>query len=342
MANTTGPIPYYLDILSQWPSAIPPESQWFIAISFEDLPFLKSSFIDNLRNFDTGGSFDTDWGIRQAVVNNLIKKEFQEGNDLLGCVFASQVTIPSESIQASNQGLSYAGYQAPVTMNQRDPYKKLSISFIETNSSFLDFIIRPWIISVGYYGFVTRANKFNLKARKLDVVYIAKSGSFNKPLKRKLIRFYNVAPISMGNLSNRYSSDGLQNISVDFAYDYYTVSAEDSNVKGISSELSTPSSGSSSSSSSSGSSSNNLLGISGLGTTTTTDSTDFSGEIATQTRTQTVTPRFGSLALQNKSLVGVTGTNSSGQRFATFGITQSPQRPFRLQSQTTSPLVVGV
>ena len=149
----------------------------------------------------------------------------------MGCVFASKVTVPSESLQASNQGLEYAGYQAPVTMNNRDSYKKLSVSFIETNSSFLDFVIRPWVISVGYYGFVTRANNLKVKAKNLDVIYIAKAGSGVRPLKRKLIRFYGVAPVSIGSISNQYSSDSVQNINVDFVYDYYTVSAEDSNAQ---------------------------------------------------------------------------------------------------------------
>lgn len=235
MANTVGPIPYYLDILSQWPTAIPPESQWFITISLENLDFLKNGFIEKLRKFDTGGVYDTDWKISQQVVNNLIKSEYQSGNDLLGCVFASKVTIPSESVQASNQGLDYAGYQAPVTMNNRDSYKKLNISFIETNSSFSDFVIRPWIISVGYYGFVTRSQFAGVKAKTLDVIYIAKTGSGSPSIKRKLIRFYGVAPVSIGSVSNQYSSDGLQNISVDFVYDYYTVSAEDSNAQNYSS-----------------------------------------------------------------------------------------------------------
>ena len=229
MASTVGPIPYYLDILSQWPTAIPPESQWFITISLADLNFLKSNFISRLRRYETGGDSSTDWNISQQVVNTLIKPEYQEGNDLLGCVFASRVSIPSESVQASNQGLEYGGYQAPVTMNVRDPYKKLSVTFIETNSSFLDFVIRPWIISVGYFGFITRASGFNVKAKTLDVVYIAKAGSGRRALKRKVIRFYGVAPVSIGSVSNQYSSDSVQNVSVDFVYDYYTVNAEDTN-----------------------------------------------------------------------------------------------------------------
>lgn len=237
MSDTTGPIPYYLDILSKWPTAIPPESQWSVFIDFSSFfkitnnttgvvtqnNFFEIDFISNLQKFD--GSSSEDWKIKQNIVNNLLQSKYQYSNNKVWCVFASQITIPSESIQASNQGLDYAGYQAPVTMNQRDNYKKLSISFIETNSSFLDFVIRPWIISVGHYGFVTRSNGLTIKSPVISAIYLGKTGagSKNKPATRKAINFLNACPVSMGSVSNRYSSDGLQSIPVEFVYDSYNV-----------------------------------------------------------------------------------------------------------------------
>ena len=41
--NLNGPIPYYLDIISKWPSAIAVGSQWFLTIPFKDIIDLKKS-----------------------------------------------------------------------------------------------------------------------------------------------------------------------------------------------------------------------------------------------------------------------------------------------------------
>ena len=49
------------------------------------------------------------------------------------------------------------------------------------------------------------------------------------PIKRKLIRFYNIAPVSIQGYSDGYNSPSLQTISVDFVYDSYSVCAEDYN-----------------------------------------------------------------------------------------------------------------
>lgn len=53
--------------------------------------------------------------------------------------------------------MDYGGYQAPATIGNREKYKKLTVTFLETNASFLDLILRPWIVMVGYNGLVARS-----------------------------------------------------------------------------------------------------------------------------------------------------------------------------------------
>ena len=77
-------------------------------------------------------------------------------NNLTGCVFTRQVNLPNETVNASNEGLTYGGFLPPATASNREKYQNLSVTFLETNASFLDLIIRPWILSVGYYGLVAR------------------------------------------------------------------------------------------------------------------------------------------------------------------------------------------
>lgn len=228
----SGPIPYYFDILSKWPTAIASESQWFVYIPFKDVGPLKRSLYDTLKRFETGsGNTGTVWSTQQSIADQLTKNAFQEGHDYLGCVFADKITLPSESIKASNQGLNFLGFQAPATMDYRVPQTKLSISFRETNLSIVDFILRPWTMLVGHYGFVTRGNgSTDIKAPYIDVVYLGNSGAFKSgPYKRKIIRFHNAAPINVQGATNSYASNSYQSTSVDFVYDYYSIEGADSN-----------------------------------------------------------------------------------------------------------------
>lgn len=226
----TSPYRYYLDVISQWPTAIVSESQWFTWFDLPSVGALKADLATTVRNVDSGA--DNTWDIPKGIVDNLIKSEYQLATEnLIGCVFARQVTLPGESITAGNDGLDYSGYRAPAITSGRQSYKKLQIYFVETNSSFIDLVIRPWIILVGYYGFIARSNPTNnprsVKCNSLDVVYLGKTGAYSPSIKRKIVRFYGIAPVSVNGLSNTYASDGMQFTSVDFTYDSYSVLAPD-------------------------------------------------------------------------------------------------------------------
>lgn len=222
----TSPYRYYLDVISNWHTAIAVENQWFVWIDLPSVGALKNN-ISNLVNSYDVGSGNLGWNIPNSTINKLISKENQDGEEsLIGCVFATSVRIPSERVDIKNIGLSYGGYQAPATANTRDSYKELTISFMETNSSFIDFIIRPWIVSVGYFGLIARDKDSEKKvaADYLDVVYIGRTGPYSPSIKRKIIRFFGVVPKNVDGASNQYASLGASlNISVTFAYDYYTV-----------------------------------------------------------------------------------------------------------------------
>ena len=227
---STGPIPYYLDILSQWPSAIAIDSQWFLSINFDSLPILKGDIINLVREYENGSSDSVDWDVSSSVINTLISKKYQSGHEFLACVFAECVTLPSDRVDASTKGVYHAGFQGAATVNKRNDFRTFSVTFTETNASFVDFVIRPWLIAVSHLGFVTRDNRnLNVKALDFDVMYIAKTGSNSKPAYRKGFRFHGVAPISISNLTSRHSNVGLQSYTVEFIYDSYSVSAKQTN-----------------------------------------------------------------------------------------------------------------
>jgi hypothetical protein len=219
----SSPYVFYLDILSKWPTSIALASQWFMYFNLDSVGAITTNLSEAVQNYE-GGS--TAWDISQNTVNQLIKPEFQTSvTNLIGCVFVRQVVLPTETITAANQGLNYGGYQAPATTNGRNPYQKLSVTFTETNASFIDLILRPWAILVGYNGLVARAagSRKNVKCNYADVISLAKTGAGSPMTLRKAFRFYNLAPINVQGLTNTYASEGLMYTNVDFVYDSYSV-----------------------------------------------------------------------------------------------------------------------
>ena len=219
------PYSYYLSLLGKWSTNVALASQWFVYFDFSSVNALNSDLTSQLRDRESTYG-NNGWSISNNSVNYLLDGGLQySDHTMTGCVFARQVTLPSEKITAGNEGLDYGGFQAPATASSRQKYGTLNVTFLETNASFLDLIIRPWTILVGYNGLVARdsASPKAVKCRFADVVMLAKSGAKKPMVIRKLYRFYNLAPISIESEEYSYAQDGLKYSNVSFVYDGYLV-----------------------------------------------------------------------------------------------------------------------
>jgi hypothetical protein len=223
--NDKSPFSYYLDLLGQWPTGIALASQWLIYFDFRSITAngkLMGSLQSGLRRLEIG----SEWTYNTSVTKYLLDGRLQTAVDnMMGCVFARQVQLPGETIEVNNQGLEYGGYQAPATASKRADYEPFSVTLLETNASFLDLIIRPWVISVGYNGLIARGSNSpkGVKCNFADVVMFAKTGAYNPMKIRKIYRFYNVAPISIPGETYSYQEEGLKYSDVKFAYDRYAI-----------------------------------------------------------------------------------------------------------------------
>lgn len=220
--DNKSPYSYYLDLLGQWPTGIALASQWLIYFDFRNVTPLMGSIQNSLRAREIGA----EWTYNNSVTRYLLDGKLQTAVDnMMGCVFARQVQLPGETIEASNQGLEYGGFQAPVIASNRANYEPFSVTLLETNASFLDLIVRPWVISVGYNGLIARRSNSpkNVKCNYADVVMFAKTGAYNRMRIRKIYRFYNVAPIAIPGETYSYQEEGLKYSDVKFAYDRYVV-----------------------------------------------------------------------------------------------------------------------
>lgn len=217
------PYAYYLDLLGKWPTSIALASQWFVYFDFSSVNSLVTDF-QNILNTKESNSH---WSYNSEATKYLLdgKLQYSVGN-LMGCAFARAVRLPGEVINATHEGLSYGGFQSPATSSGREKYEKFELTMLETNASFIDLVLRPWAVAVGYNGLVARSKTSEkyVKANFVDVVLLAKTGAYTPLGIRKIYSFYNVAPVRIPSEEYSYMEEGLRTSNVEFIYDNYSVS----------------------------------------------------------------------------------------------------------------------
>ena len=170
---------YFLDRLGDWAMGIPLQSFWVIIIDFP-----KS--INNywLNKIQDGSIEPVKWDrFNKDAYGSLISKPYQndasinsefQGEYLYGCMFARSISIPGEKTELMSPAIpNTSGLIFPNITKNRSTFAELDISFIETNSSFVDNVIRPWNIIVSHAGLISRPAAENIKGT-IRVIFYAK------------------------------------------------------------------------------------------------------------------------------------------------------------------------
>ena len=216
---------YFLLQLESWLTSIPLQSQWIILIS----PFPQCINSDILRGLEAtteAAQFD----INQAK-DLLTSYPFQKVN---GCLFAQSVQLPSEDMNIDRPSVSRGGQRGflPGIVNAgRTTSNNLNIDFLETNTSFTDFIIRPWLIAAEHFGFVARENdsiytrdERNVKSTMYVLEY---SRTFQNVsmIPKKVWTFFNCAPVSVKSRTLGYTEPNTAPVmSTQWTYTNYAIS----------------------------------------------------------------------------------------------------------------------
>lgn len=224
-------IPYFLDnFLSNFETAIPRGAQWLLY--FEGIENIVDVVLETLKEREP-----TRW-----FIDELAKKIGQ--NPIIqrdkGCLFAQAVEIPGESTIVNPEGVQMNGFLRTTVGGGRTEYSSgIRIGFLETNYSFVDTVIRPWVITTGHLGLIARTNpkeqyRCNLFVIKLGVKegpIINKDGSLktpgSAPIPLQKYKFFNVCPVSItGEEYNFSPATGPVIRETTFIYDYYTVDGD--------------------------------------------------------------------------------------------------------------------
>jgi len=218
-------IPHFLQsVLSTPAGALPKGPLW--AVVFEDSYAVNSTTINGcgipkvitkVSQYEPRSPLP--WKI-EAAVKEICSAQYMTTK---ACILAQNVTLPGEGIDSTGvEGLQYNGFIRGKVGNGRDDYEPIKISFLNTNVSFVDNVIRPWVIMTGHLGLIARDGDLTYRTN-MKIIRFGSSDRKKPPFILQTFTFYGVCPVSVD--AEEYTQDGSVNItkSASFIYQWYTV-----------------------------------------------------------------------------------------------------------------------
>jgi len=209
---------YFLAQLNSWFTTPSLVSQWICVIDAYP-PALNSNILRNLER--TAGNYNAyDINVAKALLTSYPLQR------VAGCIFANEVQIPGESYSVESIAIeNNRGFIPGLASGARTSYSDgLQIGFYESNTSFVDMVLRPWVMLASHYGFITRKDpKYRIKCN-ITMLFYSKTFQNVSMIPRKVFRFYNCVPtkIAVQNFNYAEKAETTSN-SVNFAFTNYTV-----------------------------------------------------------------------------------------------------------------------
>lgn len=140
-----------------------------------------------------------------------------------GLLIAQSVKILGEKMDVQRVGSSKMGLVKGLVSDGRSPYQTFTVSMMENQLSFVDYVLRPWVIA---------ASNASLKdpSFKTDIVvwHLGKMGPRRDLARRKIFIYKNCVPVSIDEQEYNYSgNDVLIKRTVDFAFSKYVMEEAD-------------------------------------------------------------------------------------------------------------------
>lgn len=213
----SGGITYFHNTICNWAYNIPLKFHWVAVIQAHNPSYLKNQIIQ-LGNRYEGKGWNT--------ANSANATSQDSVQSVVGCIFAQGASIPGEKLTVEYAGISEGSnrgfIKAPI-INGRADFEPLEMGFLETNRSFVDGFLRPWMIIVGHRGLIATDSSTSIKAT-ITIHQLARTGTDTKSKIRKSFIFENCAPISVNKESlEQTNSTDFPKIQTTFVYSKYFV-----------------------------------------------------------------------------------------------------------------------
>ena len=167
----------FMQILESWEAALPLQSLWMV---FFRVPAIVQDEVMNSWGEHIVKFPKKEGGV--TVAQRLLNKDkFQT---TMGCAFAQTVSLPPEQVTIDQVGIPNSrGFLPGPVINQRQKFASVNIEFLETNLSFVDFLIRPWTVLGSHFGAVARDPSVKITADIMLVNFSRAGTDFNyKPV----------------------------------------------------------------------------------------------------------------------------------------------------------------
>lgn len=164
------------------------------------------------------------WGVGDK--GHLMANRFSTngGNSVM---FINAVQVPGDKFGIERPSMNYnvGGFlKSPITLPRND-LASLKVTFLETNTSLIDFVIRPWLIHSSY-----ESLKY-AKSATFDIFNLTKSPSGFRV--RKHFKFFNVVPISIQEEDEVYTITDYNKRQTEFVFSHYSLEEGDSLVDSL-------------------------------------------------------------------------------------------------------------
>lgn len=205
---------------TQWGFGTPNQSLWIVFINDYPGCLTTENYREIERSRFTGGNDISN------NVKELTRRDYQYTD--AGCVFAAAAYLPGE-VNSTNYNATLPnprGFLRGLSSGARQDFVPVTLTFRETNRSFVDNVIRPWVVSTSHHGFVAREAGFNDPKNvktTVQVLQLGKTLAGSAPVNRKIHRFYNCAPVSIEQSSITYGESEGRPINTQWVFTDYDI-----------------------------------------------------------------------------------------------------------------------
>lgn len=204
-------VPFFLEnFLSRPATALPKGAQWLLMFdSFPTTAIKKGLTFESQK-----------WQVDQAI-DSITTSDVNNNNR--GCLFVQAVQIPGESFTINPEGLQQNGYLRTNVGAGRDAYNGIQVVFLDTNVSFVDNLIRPWVIATSHLGLIARSGDNNYRTN-MSVFKLGVTSPNDPPYVAQKYTFYGVCPISVTGEEYSYTPvTSPTNRETTFLFHSYTI-----------------------------------------------------------------------------------------------------------------------
>ena len=191
---------------------------WLVGISRGSINQIATFIKENFEHYEPNWSIIPD-------ITTVLKSRWFEGE--LYYYLARGVVFPGDSIATERSGVSQSGNIKGLIGIDRVDLPQVTITFLETNQSVVDALLRPWMILVGHMSL----KEFGLRMPVIHLTCFQKQGPGQPLKKRKEIDLINAVPISIDSEEYNYTGDKIIDRQIIFTYTKYLVISDTGEVK---------------------------------------------------------------------------------------------------------------